>query len=82
MKSKIFEKLDEALENMKEEDKNTVGLSVNLLNLDNIKKAFAIANNALYFDDSSDYKSALYDVCKTRNPNMEEKIGKYCLSEE
>ena len=26
------------------------------------KKAFKIANNALYFDDSPDYKSALWEV--------------------
>jgi len=28
------------------------------------EKIKAIANNAIYFDDSSDYRSALYDICK------------------
>lgn len=42
----------------------------------NIKKAFAIANNAIYFSDSSDYESALYQICKTLKPDIdEEDIG-------
>jgi hypothetical protein len=32
---------------------------------DQLKTAIKIANNALYFNDSSDYKSALYDICLT-----------------
>ena len=33
--------------------------------------AYSHANNAIYFDDSSDYRSALYDVCKTIHPELE-----------
>lgn len=36
------------------------------------KKAYAIANNALYFDDSSDYQTALWQVLYTLNPDLEE----------
>lgn len=33
-------------------------------------KVFAIANNAIYFNDSSDYLSALYEICRTIKPNI------------
>jgi len=36
-------------------------------------KAFAIANNAIYFNDRSDYLSALYEVCKTLRPAINNK---------
>ena len=49
-------------------------MKIDLLNLDNVKKAFAIANNAIYFNDSSDYLSALYQVCKALNPEMEDEL--------
>jgi hypothetical protein len=46
------------------------------------KKAFAIANNAIYFNDNSDYLSALYQVCKMLNPQDEENlIGKKYIEE-
>jgi hypothetical protein len=51
-----------------------VDLKVNLLNLDNVKKAFAIANNAIYFNDRSDYLSALYEVCMALNPELDEEL--------
>lgn len=42
------------------------------LNLDETTKrmikAFVIANNALYFNDKSDYQSALWEICETLNP--------------
>lgn len=46
----------------------------NLLNLNNVKKAFAIANNAIYFNDNSDFLTALYQVCKTLNPEIEDEL--------
>ena len=39
---------------------------------DRIKEAYAIANNALYFNDSSDYKGALLEVLKALNPEFNE----------
>lgn len=36
-------------------------MKIDLLNLNNVKKAFAIANNAIYFNDSSDYLTASKD---------------------
>lgn len=59
-----------------------MNLKVDVLNLNNVKKAFAIANNAIYFDDSSDYFGALWDICKALNPELEdEKIGKMYIDE-
>jgi hypothetical protein len=49
-------------------------MKIDLLNLNNVKKAFAIANNAIYFNDSSDYLPALYQVCKTLNPEIEDEL--------
>jgi len=34
------------------------------------ENAFAIANNAIYFNDNSDYLSALYDICKMLRPDV------------
>ncbi|CEH34739.1 hypothetical protein [Romboutsia lituseburensis] len=49
-------------------------MKIELLNLDNVKQAFAVANNAIYFADRSDYKSALYEVCKTLNPKIDDEL--------
>ncbi len=43
-------------------------------------KAFAIANNAIYFSDSSDYLTALWNVCKCLQPENEE-IGEQYINE-
>lgn len=45
-----------------------------------INQAFALANNAIYFNDRSDYLSALWDVCKYLQPENEE-IGEQYISE-
>lgn len=45
-------------------------------------KAFAIANNAIYFNDRSDYLSALYEVCRMLRPHIDEySIGKEYIEE-
>lgn len=45
-------------------------------------KAFSIANNAIYFNDKHDYLSALYEICKTLNPKLnEELIGNKYIEE-
>lgn len=45
-------------------------------------KAFAIANNAIYFNDKSDYLSALWDVCTMLKPLFEcSEIGKKYIEE-
>lgn len=50
---------------------------------ESMNKAFAIANNAIYFNDRSDYLSALFDVCSTLNPELEHsKIGEKYITEE
>jgi len=36
--------------------------------MDKVNKAFAIANNAIYFNDNSDYLTALYEICETLHP--------------
>lgn len=41
-----------------------------------MKIAYAEANNAIYFNDNSDYLSALYEVCKALNPTEEKNFGK------
>jgi len=39
-------------------------------------EAYAIANNAIYFNDRSDYLSALYEICRMLKPREpEENIG-------
>ena len=42
-------------------------------------KAFAIASNAIYFNDRSDYLTALYGVCEMLKPH--EEIGKKYIEE-
>jgi hypothetical protein len=43
----------------------------------NVKKAYAISNNAIYFADSSDYLTALYDICRILKPDVDNsEIGK------
>lgn len=48
-----------------------------------ISKVFEIANNAIYFNDSSDYKSALYEIAVTSKPEdlMEDAIGEVFIDE-
>jgi len=47
-----------------------------LTSFERTNKAFTIANNAIYFNDNSDYLTALYDICIMLNPNIQEnKIG-------
>lgn len=41
-----------------------------------MEKAFIIANNVLYFDDSYDYGTALYQICSVLFPNRDEEVGK------
>lgn len=49
----------------------------------NIEKAYAIANNAIYFSDNADYETALYQVCKALKPSVDdEDIGKEFIEEE
>jgi len=35
-------------------------------------EVYKIANNALYFNDNSDYKTALWEILSTLNPDLEE----------
>jgi len=37
---------------------------------DKEKQVFAIANNALYFDDNSDYGTALWQILKEIKPEL------------
>ncbi|KIL06873.1 UNVERIFIED_ORG: hypothetical protein B2H98_13185 [Clostridium botulinum] len=47
-----------------------------------IEKAFAIANNAVYFNDRSDYLTSLYDVCNMLKPKIDyAEIGKKYIEE-
>ena len=39
-----------------------------------LDKIFLIANNAIYFQDNSDYLTALYEICAVINPD-DENIG-------
>lgn len=58
-------------------------LSVDLLGLENVKKAYAIANNAIYFNDNSDYLSALHEICTVLNPQVNlEQIGNSFIDDE
>ncbi len=58
-------------------------IEINLLNLENVKKAFTIANNAINDNDNNDYISALYEICRTLNPDIEEDlIGSKYISED
>lgn len=48
-----------------------------------VNKAFAIANNAIYFSDNSNYLKALYQVCKVLNPSIDdEDIGEEYIGED
>lgn len=42
-----------------------------------ISNVYKIANNVLYFDDSSDFRTALYEILKELNPDLdvEEKLN-------
>lgn len=35
------------------------------------KKVYRIANNVLYFDDSSDYQTALWEILNCLNPGID-----------
>ena len=39
---------------------------------DREKEVYKIANNALYFNDNSDYETALYEILKVLNPELED----------
>lgn len=41
-----------------------------------LDEIFRIANNALYFDDSSDWLQALNEICLVAKPEEAENIGK------
>jgi hypothetical protein len=54
-----------------------MNLKVDLLSLENVLEAAKIANNAIYFNDNSDYRSALFDICKTLCADLKDSyIGK------
>lgn len=56
---------------------NDLNLRVKCTELDNVLEAFKIANNAIYFNDKSDYLNALYNICKVIKPDLsEDEIGK------
>lgn len=62
-------------------------ISVNIVKkgwgiMTNIEKAFAIANNAIYFNDRSDYRSALWEVCEILNAEKIEIGEKYIETKE
>lgn len=44
------------------------------MNEEILSKIFQTANNAIYFQDSSDYLTALYEICNIIKPN-DESIG-------
>ncbi|WP_287822808.1 hypothetical protein [Clostridium sp.] len=49
---------------------------------DKLEKAFAVANNVIYFDDSSDYGTALYEICQILKPEIDAyDIGKKYIEE-
>lgn len=51
--------------------------------MDRIDKAFAISNNAICFDDDSDYLTALYRVCSILKPEIsDDEIGVGYIDEE
>jgi hypothetical protein len=47
-----------------------------------LNRIFQIANNAIYFDDSSNYRTALYEVCTEAKSEEVENIGKKYIEEE
>lgn len=50
----------------------TVKLKVRNKMNDREKEVYKIANNALYFNDNSDYETALYEILKVLNPELED----------
>jgi len=44
-------------------------------NVEKLEKAFRIANNVLYFDDNSDYQTALYEICSVLKPELDDEYG-------
>ena len=53
-----------------------------LKKLEIIEKVYAIANNAIYFNDRSDYLKALYEICTILKPLGERaEIGKRYIKE-
>lgn len=52
-----------------------------LTNFERREKAFALANNAIYFNDRSDYLKALYEVCNILKPIGNTEIGKKYIEE-
>lgn len=49
---------------------------------DKLEKAFRIANNAIYFDDNSDYGTALWEICMILKPELgEDEIGQDYIEE-
>ncbi|NFE73360.1 hypothetical protein FDC27_05255 [Clostridium botulinum] len=70
----------------KQPDKRFNGLHIveneRLTISERIEKAFAIANNAIYFNDRSDYLTSLYDVCNMLKPKIDySEIGKKYIEE-
>lgn len=51
-------------------------------NMNKIDEAFAEANNAIYLNDSSDYCSALFEVCRILKPELNEEIGNQYIGED
>jgi hypothetical protein len=49
---------------------------------DAVAKAIVVANNAIYFNDSSDYLTALYEVCEALGHNIDECNTEYIEGEE
>ena len=47
-----------------------------------LEKAFRIANNAIDFDDNSDYGTALWEICMILKPELgEDEIGQDYIEE-
>lgn len=46
-----------------------------------IDKVFKIANNSIYFDDSDNYLSALYEICKVLSDENAKEFGIKYLEE-
>lgn len=47
-----------------------------------LEKAFIIANNALCFNDSSDYVTALWEICTILKPELSDsEIGQKYIEE-
>ena len=41
------------------------------INQDKLDEVYKIANNVLYFDDNSDYQSALWEILEVINPEID-----------